>query len=307
MKSPILFGATALFAGFFATAAAIAPNAVAQERGTEAAATTVTGATGTITQVNYGENGEVEAFLVGTNVLLSFPSNVCGGLSTLGVVGNSVTYSGTAVAATSGFQSVRVSSFTNNTTKAVFTAPASTAIAFGPTSGAIKQLNYTGGGVIDGFVFTPSGSTAPIFVTTGARASTTLAPLLTVGATASVTGTTSARLSACSASGTLESVEASSLTIAGQTIAIAGGGRGRVIITNGDRQKTSALAKQTESVGGCGAAAGRRRTCVRAESKTKWILQPFVPPSSVAAATAAYSSSPVSVSSVSAHSVSALW
>ncbi|MBV8842807.1 MAG: hypothetical protein JO307_08350 [Bryobacterales bacterium] len=183
--------------------------------------TTVTNATGTITQFNYDDNGQVEGFLIGSNVLLEF-GPVCGGAGTLGAVGNSVMYSGAAFTSSSGFQSVEISSFTNNTTKASYAAPTSAAVAYGPTSGTIKQVNYAADGSIDGFLFTPSG-TSSIFVSTGAHASSTLKPLLTVGTTVSVTGKTTARMGACSSTGELEVVDATSLTIGGQTIVIAGG------------------------------------------------------------------------------------
>jgi hypothetical protein len=186
--------------------------------------TTVTNATGTITQLNYGSGGEVEGFLIGANILLTFPGNICGGVGTLGAVGNSVIYSGNAVTATSGFESVQVTSFTNSTTKATYTAPTSTSTAYGPTSGTIRQLNYSGNGTIDGFLFTASGST--IFVSIGGASSTTLTSLLTVLATVSVTGTTSPSMSACTSTATLEAVNATSLTIGSQTIVITGGGYG---------------------------------------------------------------------------------
>ena len=201
-----------------------AVNGIAQE--TNATTTTVTAATGTITHLNYGGDGEVQGFLIGTNILLSFPTNVCGGLSTLGVVGNSVTYSGTAFTATSGFQAVQVTSFTNNTAKTTYTAPTSNSTTYGPTSGTVKQLNYASDGSIDGFVFTATAGTASIFVSVGERASTVLTPLLTLGAAVSVTGQTSADMSACSSTATLEAVNASSLTIGSQTIVISGGGNG---------------------------------------------------------------------------------
>src|SRR5580700_6794815 len=87
-------------------------------------ATTITNATGTIAQVNYNESGAtVQSFLVGTNIILSFPTTVCAGVASLGAAGNSVTYSGTALTFSSGFQSVNVTSFTNNTTKASYTQP----------------------------------------------------------------------------------------------------------------------------------------------------------------------------------------
>jgi hypothetical protein len=201
-------------------------NAIAQTDTSTGSTTTVTNATGTITQLNYGNNGEVQGFLVGTDILLSFPANICGGIGTLGVVGNAVTYSGAAFTATSGFESVRVTSFTNNTTSATYTTPTTTSTTYGPTSGAIKQLNYSGNGSINGFLFTASGSTSSIFVSVGYSTNTTLASLLTVGATVSVTGTTSPQMSACSSTAALETVAASSLTIGSQTIVISGGGFG---------------------------------------------------------------------------------
>ena len=130
----------------------------------------------------------------------------------------------TASTATSGFETVRVSSFTNANTKASYTAPTATSTAYGPTSGTVKQLNYAEGGAIDGFLFTASGST--LFVSIGYTSNATLTSLLTVGATVSVTGTTSPSMSACSSTGALESVNASSLTIGSTTVVIQGGGHG---------------------------------------------------------------------------------
>lgn len=215
MKQSAFLGAAALTV-FWAGAALAQPANVTT--------TTVTNATGTIAQLNYGGDGEVQGFLIGTNILLEIPTEICGGVSTLGAVGNSVTYSGTAVTATSGFQSVRISSFTNNTTKATYTAPTNTPTAYGPTSGTVKQRNYSGDGSIDGFLFTAGGST--IFVSTGERASTTLSTLLTVGATVSVTGTTSPSMSACASTGEIQAVDASSLTIGTTTVVLSGGGPG---------------------------------------------------------------------------------
>jgi hypothetical protein len=200
------------------------------DAGTTTTTTTVTSVTGTISQVNYGTDGAIEGFLIGTTTLLDFPTNVSGGIGTLGVAGNSVTYSGTEVTTSAGFSSVRVTSFTNNTTKATYSSSTtvSTTTAYGPASGTVKQLNYNGDGSIDSFVFTPASSTTSLLVVTGPGASTTLKPLLLVGATVSVTGTEQAATpaSACVASGVLTVVQASSLIISGQTIVIAGGGNG---------------------------------------------------------------------------------
>jgi len=202
-------------------------NALAEdnESGNATTTATVTNVTGTITQLNYDESGTVGGFLLGTSTLLSFPSNVCGGIGSLGAVGNSVTYSGTVrTNSTTSFQSVNITGFTNNTTKATYTKPAApTPTAYGPTAGSVTQLNYTGSGAIDGFLFTPSGSTKAVFVDTGSGASATLKPLLTVGATVSVTGTTIMEAT-CMPTGALTVVRASSLLIGGQTIVISGHG-----------------------------------------------------------------------------------
>lgn len=225
---------TVLCAAFFVSAASFCPAfAFAQDFGPTSdnmgsfTTTTVTNASGTIAQLNYGSDGAVDSFLLGTNILLVFPTNVAGGAGTLGAAGNSVTYSGTAITNSSGFQTVRVSSFTNNNTKATYSSSTARTTAYGPTSGTLSQLNYDANGNIDGFVFTPSGGTTNVFVATGSRASTTLQPLLTTGATVSVTGITFPNpSSACSAAGFLTVVDATSLTINGQTIVIAGGAVG---------------------------------------------------------------------------------
>lgn len=208
----------------FAAVAALSIGALAGAFGQSSSGpttTTVTSVTGTIAQLNYGMGGDVEGFLIGTDVLLMFPTPVCGGIGTLGAVGNSVTYSGTAITASSGFEAVNVSSFTNNTTKSTYTAPTSSSTAYGPVSGTVKQLNYGMDGSVDGFLFSASGST--IFVSTGPDASSTLTSLLTVNATVSVTGNTSSSASTCSSTATIQSVTATSLTIGSTTVVIPGG------------------------------------------------------------------------------------
>jgi hypothetical protein len=192
--------------------------------------TTVTSVTGTITQLNYGSDGAIEGFLIGSTTLLAFPTNVTGGIGTLGAVGNSVTYSGTEVTTSAGFSSVRITSYTNNTTKVTYSSSTTTptTTAYGPTSGTVKQLNFNGDGSIESFVFSASGSSTPLLVVTGPGASATLKPLLLSGTTVSVTGTEQAATptSACVASGVLTVVHASSLIISSQTIVITGGNGG---------------------------------------------------------------------------------
>jgi hypothetical protein len=171
----------------------------------------------TIMQLNYGENGAVNGFVVGTNVLLTFLKPVCGGIGTLGTVGNNVTYSGTALTSTSGFETVIVSSFTNGSiTYPTATPPKPT--AYPATTGTIKQLNYDAeNGSIDGFVFTPT-SGPQVFVDLE-HVSATLAPKLTVGTSLSVTGTLEPAPS-CAVIGSISTVVASSLTISGTTYPI---------------------------------------------------------------------------------------
>jgi hypothetical protein len=220
MKHSIICTATALAA----LSAGAITNGLAQQTDATTTATAVTNVTGTIKQLNYGSDGEVDGFLAGTNILLTFPSGICGGIESLGAAGNSITYSGTELTATSGFETVNVTSLTNTTTKVTYTAPTSNALTtYGPASGTVKQLNYADGGGIDGFVFAPASATS-IFVSTGPNASTALTSLLTVGATVSVTGTASPSMSACSSTGALEAVNPSSLTIGTQTIVFSGGG-----------------------------------------------------------------------------------
>jgi len=221
MNQPILLSAVILLAG------TVPAWAQARDANTPPNTTTVTNVSGVISQVNYGTDGQVQGFLIGANVLLSFPTTICGGINSLGTAANNITYSGTEVTASSGFKSVVVSNFKNATTGASYTAPTSSTMmpattTYGPTSGSVKQLNYANDGSIDGFVFTPS-SGSPVFVSTGERASSTLAPLLKVGTGLSVTGTTSPGMSGCASTDTLESVNATSLTIGSTTIVIAGG------------------------------------------------------------------------------------
>ena len=190
--------------------------------------------TATITQLNYDQSGGVvNGFLIGTNVLLTFRQPVCGGIGTLGNVGDSVTYSGSAHTFTSGFQIVAVTSYTDGANTyppaQVFTRPS----AYPLTAGTITQLNYDPeNGAINGFVLTPQGSwpiptlvansTAralpsgqAVFVDIG-YANATLTPLLTVGASVSVAGTLSGAV-ACTPAGTIPEVYAHSLTI-GSTV-----------------------------------------------------------------------------------------
>ena len=179
--------------------------------------------TAIITALNYGDGGaQVKGFLVGTNTLLTFPKRVCAGVGSLGTVGNSVTYSGTAYNFVSGFQVVRVSSFTNG---GITYVPAATVApaAYPLTAGTINQVNYSAErGSINGFVFAPATG-ANVFVGVD-RANAALMALLTTGAAVSVAGVREAP-EPCAAAGTIAEVHASSLTVGTTTFPLSGHGR----------------------------------------------------------------------------------
>jgi len=182
---------------------------------TSASAATVTSVTATITGLNYDESGTtVNGLLVGTNVLLTFSKPICGGIGSLGAVGNSVTYSGLALTFSSGFQVVHVTSLTNGSITYPPAAPPKPS-AYAATAGTVTQLNRNLiDGVVDGFVFTP-GTGSKVFVDIGTPSSA-LATALTAGAAITVTGTLEAP-PRCAATGTISEVDASSLTIGSTT------------------------------------------------------------------------------------------
>jgi len=196
--------------------------------GVDAQTTPVGPVTATITQLNYDQiGGVVSGFLIGTNVLLTFREPICGGIGTLGNVGDSVTYSGSARTFTSGLQIVAVTSYADGA-NTYPPAPAFTKPSPDPlTAGTVTQVNYNPeNGAMNGFIFTPAPSGPvptviarvngnAVFVDIG-HANATLASLLTVGASVSVTGTLGGAV-ACAPAGTISEVYASSLTI-GSTV-----------------------------------------------------------------------------------------
>lgn len=172
--------------------------------------------TASIAQLNYSDlGGTVNGFLIGTNTLLTFLKPVCGGIGTLGVAGNSVTYSGSAFTSASGFQTVNVTGFTNGTIKYPPAVTPAKPSAYPSTSGTIVQLNYEPeSGAINGFVFKPaSGPTVLVDI---GFANATLTPLLKVGAAVTVVGTLEATPQCAPPAGTIPEVYASSLTIDGK-------------------------------------------------------------------------------------------
>ena len=170
--------------------------------------------TATITALNFDESGAmVNGFLVGTNTLLVFPKPTCNGIGTLGVVGNSITYSGTEFTQPTHIIRVQVSSFTNHTTGATYPpAPNPKPVAYPATAGAISALNYDlENGVVNGFRFTPTGGAA-VFVDIGYAPSTALLAALTVGTSATVTGVLESPPT-CATAGTISEVDATTIAI----------------------------------------------------------------------------------------------
>jgi hypothetical protein len=181
-------------------------------------ANTVGPVSATITGWNYDESGAgINGILAGTNTLLIFSRPVCGGIGTLGAIGNGITYSGMALTFGS-FQIVHVTSFTNTTTTGITYPPAAPPkpTAFTAT-GTVGQLNYSlEDGRVNGFVFTPA-SGPKVFVGIG-RPSAPLTAALTAGGTitASVTGMLEGP-GVCAPTGTISEVDASSLMIGATT------------------------------------------------------------------------------------------
>lgn len=159
--------------------------------------------TGTVTQKNYDENGNVNGFVVGTS-LLTFPA-VCSGIGALDVSG-SVTYSGLLRTDADGtLSTVSVTSFTPTT--GTYTPATSTSTPYTSTAGTLGALNYDSSGEVDGFFWK---STAPVAgtVLVNVDAEALAKAGLTPATVTSVTGTT--RTSSCGASSTVV-IQASAL------------------------------------------------------------------------------------------------
>lgn len=210
MRKTVLITAAMLLTAFASGVFTARADDDDHQGGGGATAATVGPVSAMITAYNYSESGAtVDGLLVGKNVLLTFSKPVCGGIETLGKVGDNVTYSGVALTYASGFQTVHVTSFSNGSIMYPPAKPPKPS-AYALTAGKISQLNYGETGLVNGFVFTPTSGPA-VFVNVGIP-SATLAPLLTAGAAVSVTGTLESP-SPCSTSGTISEVDASSLTI----------------------------------------------------------------------------------------------
>jgi hypothetical protein len=172
---------------------------------------------GTISQVNYNEDGTVSGFLVtgavptpaiGTaTVLLEFP-RICGPVAALGVAGDSLTsFSGRVRTDSDGISTVSVTAFVNTTHPLdVFTLATETHSHYVSTAGTTTGvLNYDSDGEVNGFFFTDTASTTTVLVVVGSKTYEALVSAATV--VTAVTGS----LETNSCPGTVPVVEASLL------------------------------------------------------------------------------------------------
>jgi len=169
--------------------------------------------TANILALNYDESGMVNGFVVSTGIVLAFPAAACSGIGTLGAVGNSVTYSGAEETLGSGLKVVNVSSFTNNTTPATYPpGPNPKPVAYPLIAGIVTALNYSlETGLVNGFLFTPSGGSV-VLVDIGDFTSSSLRAALSVGTSVSVEGVL-LQPGTCAPAGTTSEIVASSVKI----------------------------------------------------------------------------------------------
>jgi hypothetical protein len=184
--------------------------------------------TGTITALNYDADGTTVngLYLGASDTLLTFDRPVCGGIGSLGRVGDAVTFTGIEVSFSSGFNTVIVKSYrdgltTYSQTAAGASRPATTAYA--QSAGLVTALNYNpADGSINGFFFAPSGAGAAVFVDLG-HVDSTVALLLAGPAPVAVSVTGLQLPSrACGQAAAVSVVLASSLTIGGTAYLVGG-------------------------------------------------------------------------------------
>jgi hypothetical protein len=207
---------------------AFADNAQHPMQGGESAdnpsLTSVGPVTGRITALNYDPDGRtVNGLFIGaSNTMLTFERPVCGGLGSLGKVDDSVTYSGSELSFSSGFNSVRVTSYTDGSITYSHAAPAPAPTRYALTAGKIKALNYDPrDGAINGFFFAPT--TGPeVFVDIG-HVDSMVAGLL-AGAAPVALSVTGVELAPplCAKTASTGIVVASSLTIGGAVYPLGG-------------------------------------------------------------------------------------
>jgi hypothetical protein len=135
--------------------------------------------TGTISQLNYDQEAEVDGFLLSNNSLVQLPRGAAARFSASLHAGDSVTVTGMARTSPSGFQTIQAQSIKDSTSGKGIELPAPGAPAPLAGSGKIQQLNYGRAGEVNGFlldngilaVVPPFGASNPTSIKVGATVS----------------------------------------------------------------------------------------------------------------------------------------
>ena len=113
---------------------------------------TYTNVSGTISQLNYDREAEVEGFLLSNNTLVHLPPRAATRIGVTVRKGDNVQIAGFAQTSPSGLQSIEAQSIQDRTSGKTLTVPQPGAAAPFSGSGRIQQLNYGADGAVNGFV-----------------------------------------------------------------------------------------------------------------------------------------------------------
>ena len=108
--------------------------------------------TGTVSQLNYDRDAEVEGFLLSNNTLVHMPPRVGARVATSIHTGDNVQIAGLAQTSRSGVQTVEAQRIQDRSSGLTLTVPQPGAAAPYSGSGRIQQLNYGPDGAVNGFV-----------------------------------------------------------------------------------------------------------------------------------------------------------
>jgi hypothetical protein len=106
---------------------------------------------GTISQLNYDREAEVEGFLMSNHTLVHLPPRAAQQLAPSLHVGDNIQVTGIAATSPAGFQTVRAQSLQDRTSGRTFTAPQPGSAPY-TGSGRIQQLNYGPDGAVNGLM-----------------------------------------------------------------------------------------------------------------------------------------------------------
>ncbi len=173
-----------------------------------------TSVSGTISQLNYNRDAEMEGFLLSNKTLVHLPPRAGAYLENSVHVGDNVQITGYAQTTVAGVQTVEAQSIQDRTSGKSITVPQPGAGAPYSGSGRIQQLNYGPDGSVNGFLFDNGTlATVPPFSTASPSS-------LRVGATVGYTGYARSTISGRTV------VQVQNLTINGQSLSLNMAGRG---------------------------------------------------------------------------------